>query len=67
MKNELVLDNYGVQEMRAEERIDVDGGDLKKFLSKLGEKIVKFEWEGWFDGDPTNDEAHLYLLGIKIF
>lgn len=59
MKNELKLENYSVQEMQVEEKQNVDGG-------KLFEKFFKFEWNGWFDGDSSNDSWSISILGFKV-
>lgn len=59
VKNELQLENYSVQEMQAEEKLNADGG-------KIFEKFFKFEWNGWFDGDPSSDSWSISILGFKV-
>lgn len=55
MKNELVLENYGVQELQAVEKQEVDGGNPWWILLPVGvalravDEIIS-DWEGFKAG-----------------
>lgn len=65
MKNELVLEKYGVQELQAVQTQDVDGGGI---VDKLLEKIVKITDNGTLTDDiKGNTNIDCYIFGFKIF
>ena len=64
MKNEMSLDGLKLENLGLDDQKNTNGGG---WIDKLTSKAVKFTWTGSFDGDPSNDESHLYLFGFKIF
>jgi hypothetical protein len=57
MQNEMSLDSLNLVELNNEEANSTNGGFT----------IFKFTWTGFMDGDRSNDEIHLNLLGFDIF